>query len=169
MATLIYLDHEMLACGLLARHSFVRPRRGHSFAPTAVQVGYRVERRSRMAAIWRPPEGLVLEGREHGGRLPCGGLKTPKAAGMRPRSHFPSRQPLQMSGMGSGKRHQKVRKRCHQFSRSRSCELDTNTYPKGVTVTDEDMEALNIVRADFHGEWNYTIKPTNRSDRAVDS
>jgi hypothetical protein len=49
------------------------------------------------------------------------------------------------------------------------CELDTNTYPKGVTVTDQDMEALNIVRADFHGEWNYTIKPTNRSDRAVDS
>jgi hypothetical protein len=31
------------------------------------------------------------------------------------------------------------------------------------------MEALNIVRADFHGEWNYTIKPPNRSDRAVDS
>jgi hypothetical protein len=49
------------------------------------------------------------------------------------------------------------------------CELDTNTYPKGVTVTDQDMEALNIVRADFHGEWNYTIKPTNRSDRAVES
>ena len=48
------------------------------------------------------------------------------------------------------------------------CELDTNTYPKGVTVTDEDMEALNIVRADFHGEWNYTIKPTNRTDRAID-
>jgi hypothetical protein len=27
---------------------------------------------------------------------------------------------------------------------------------------------VNIVRADFHGEWNYTIKPSNRSDGAVD-
>ena len=27
----------------------------------------------------------------------------------------------------------------------------------------------NITRADFHGEWNYTIQPNNRSDRAVDS
>lgn len=49
------------------------------------------------------------------------------------------------------------------------CELDTNTYPKGIVVSDEDMAAINIVRADFHGEWNYTIKPINRSERAVDS
>jgi Rhodopirellula transposase DDE domain len=48
-------------------------------------------------------------------------------------------------------------------------ELDTNAYPKGISVSDEEMAAINIVRADFHGEWNYTIKPVNRSDRAVDS
>ena len=48
------------------------------------------------------------------------------------------------------------------------CELDDNLYPKGV-VSDEELAAVNIVRADFHGEWNYTIKPSNRSDRAVDS
>jgi hypothetical protein len=49
------------------------------------------------------------------------------------------------------------------------CELDDNLYPKGVVVSDEELAAVNIVRADFHGEWNYTIKPSNRSDRAVDS
>jgi hypothetical protein len=49
------------------------------------------------------------------------------------------------------------------------CELDNNLYPKGVVVSDEEMAAINIVRADFHGEWNYTIKPSNRSDRAVNS
>jgi hypothetical protein len=49
------------------------------------------------------------------------------------------------------------------------CELDTNRYPKAIVVTDEDMDAINIKRADFHGEWNYTIRPINRSDRAVDS
>jgi hypothetical protein len=48
------------------------------------------------------------------------------------------------------------------------CELDDNVYPKGVVVSDEELAAINIVRADFHGEWNYTIKPTYRSDRAVD-
>jgi hypothetical protein len=45
------------------------------------------------------------------------------------------------------------------------CELDANQYPKGVTVSDEEMAALNIERDAFHGEWNYTIKPImDRSD-----
>jgi hypothetical protein len=48
------------------------------------------------------------------------------------------------------------------------CELDDNLYPKGIVVSDEELAAVNIVRADFHGEWNYTIKPSNRSVRGVD-
>ena len=35
------------------------------------------------------------------------------------------------------------------------CQLDTNTYPKGITISDAEMAALNITRHDFHGEWNY--------------
>jgi hypothetical protein len=50
-----------------------------------------------------------------------------------------------------------------------SCELDTNLYPKGIVVSDEEMASFNIHRAEFHGEWNYTIRPVNRSERAVDS
>jgi Rhodopirellula transposase DDE domain len=38
-------------------------------------------------------------------------------------------------------------------------ELDRREYPKGVKVTKEDMKRLQIERAEFHGEWNYTIKP----------
>jgi len=49
------------------------------------------------------------------------------------------------------------------------CELDTNQYPKGIVVSDDEMDAIAITRAKFHGEWNYTISPDNRSDRAVDS
>ena len=37
--------------------------------------------------------------------------------------------------------------------------LDTNVYPKGIHVTDEELEKIRIQRADFHGEWNYTILP----------
>ena len=40
-----------------------------------------------------------------------------------------------------------------------NCELDRNKYPKGITVTDKEMKSINIVRDDFHGEWNYTIMP----------
>jgi hypothetical protein len=47
------------------------------------------------------------------------------------------------------------------------CQLDPNTYPKGVTVSDHDMAAINIERDAFHGEWNYTIRPRNISGRAV--
>ncbi len=39
------------------------------------------------------------------------------------------------------------------------CELDTNTYAKGIVVSDAEMAAINITRADFHGDWNYTISP----------
>ncbi len=49
------------------------------------------------------------------------------------------------------------------------CELDTNLYPKGIAVADKDMDAINISRADFHGEWNYTIRQGNSTNRAVDS
>lgn len=38
-------------------------------------------------------------------------------------------------------------------------ELDENSYESGRKVTDEEMEQLSIERADFHGEWNYTLVP----------
>ena len=49
------------------------------------------------------------------------------------------------------------------------CELDDNAYPKGIAVSDKEMDAINMTRAEFHGEWNYTIHSGDRSDRAVDS
>jgi hypothetical protein len=39
------------------------------------------------------------------------------------------------------------------------CELDTQAYPKGIKVSDEEMASLNIKRDEFHPEWNYTISP----------
>ena len=37
--------------------------------------------------------------------------------------------------------------------------LDTNKYPKGIKIADEQMQALSIERNEFHGEWNYVISP----------
>lgn len=39
------------------------------------------------------------------------------------------------------------------------CQLDKNTYPAGIKVSDADMDAVNLARHDFHGEWNYTVSP----------
>ena len=36
---------------------------------------------------------------------------------------------------------------------------DSHTYPTGIKVSDEELEALHIIRDDFHGEWNYTFLP----------
>src|SRR5437667_208474 len=36
---------------------------------------------------------------------------------------------------------------------------DSQTYPTGLTVSDAELKALNLVRDAFHGEWNYTITP----------
>jgi transposase len=37
--------------------------------------------------------------------------------------------------------------------------LDTNTYPQGIAVSDEELAAVRIKKDKFHGEWNYTILP----------
>jgi len=40
-------------------------------------------------------------------------------------------------------------------------ELDENTYKKGRKILDQELAKVNLVRAEFHGEWNYIIKPQN--------
>ncbi len=37
--------------------------------------------------------------------------------------------------------------------------IDTNRYPSGTKVSDQQIAALNIERDTFHGEWNYKILP----------
>ena len=39
-------------------------------------------------------------------------------------------------------------------------ELDTNSYPPGVKVSDQDFAQVHLRRDQFHGEWNYQIRPT---------
>lgn len=41
-----------------------------------------------------------------------------------------------------------------------NADVDTNHYQTGVEVSDEELAAVKIERAEFHGEWNYTISPT---------
>lgn len=36
---------------------------------------------------------------------------------------------------------------------------DTNKYQTGIKVSKQEFENLNILRDEFHGEWNYTIFP----------
>jgi hypothetical protein len=37
--------------------------------------------------------------------------------------------------------------------------LDERIYPTGIKITEEQIEKWNIQRDEFHGEWNYIIKP----------
>jgi len=39
-------------------------------------------------------------------------------------------------------------------------ELDRRRYPGGITVLDAQMAAVHLDRHNFHGDWNYTIRPT---------
>jgi transposase len=38
-------------------------------------------------------------------------------------------------------------------------ELDADFYPKGVVVTDKELDALPLTRHEWHGDWNYTLHP----------
>src|SRR5438552_4326248 len=38
-------------------------------------------------------------------------------------------------------------------------QLDTNTYDTGIRISDRQHEALPLTRHDWHGDWNYTLRP----------
>jgi hypothetical protein len=38
--------------------------------------------------------------------------------------------------------------------------LDETEYEKGIVVDQSAMDSLNLIEHSFHGEWNYTIKPS---------
>ncbi len=38
-------------------------------------------------------------------------------------------------------------------------EIDTDTYPAGIKVSDRDLAAVNLFLDKFHGDWNYEIRP----------
>ena len=38
-------------------------------------------------------------------------------------------------------------------------ELDTHPYPMGLKVSDKELAEVQLTKATFHGEWNYTISP----------
>ena len=42
-------------------------------------------------------------------------------------------------------------------------EIDTSSYPKGQTVSDEAMKRVHLQPDAFHGEWNYSILPGAKS------
>jgi transposase len=37
--------------------------------------------------------------------------------------------------------------------------LDDNEYETGIKISDAQLAAVNLHRSEFHGDWNYTIKP----------
>ncbi len=42
-------------------------------------------------------------------------------------------------------------------------ELDSGKYPTGIKVSDEELAAVNMKRASFHGDWNYTLLPVRKN------
>jgi transposase len=42
------------------------------------------------------------------------------------------------------------------------CELDPGLYPTEIKLTDQQKKSIPITRHLFHGDWNYTIAPSNK-------
>jgi hypothetical protein len=40
--------------------------------------------------------------------------------------------------------------------------IDDHEYPKGITVSDAELAAVNLTGHQFHPEWNYRIAGINR-------
>ena len=43
------------------------------------------------------------------------------------------------------------------------CRLDRRRYAVGKKVSDEELAGVNMTPCDFHGEWNYTIRPSRKT------
>jgi Rhodopirellula transposase DDE domain len=43
-------------------------------------------------------------------------------------------------------------------------ELDPGTYDTGIQISDAQMDALPLARHDWHGDWNYTLRPREHGD-----
>jgi len=41
-------------------------------------------------------------------------------------------------------------------------ELDSAAYPTGLKISDHELAAVNLKRADFHGDWNYRVLPLHK-------
>ena len=39
------------------------------------------------------------------------------------------------------------------------CSLGHDSYEKGIRIGNDRMTELNMLTDEFHGEWNYTIRP----------
>ena len=39
-------------------------------------------------------------------------------------------------------------------------ELDTGSYPTGISISDEQVARVPLTSHDWHGDWNYTVHPT---------
>lgn len=44
-----------------------------------------------------------------------------------------------------------------------SCRLDLRKYQTGREVSAEEWASINLLRNDFHGDWNYTIRPRRKN------
>lgn len=42
-------------------------------------------------------------------------------------------------------------------------EIDATPYQKGREVSDAELAAINLQRCDFHGDWNYCIRPKSEA------
>ncbi len=39
------------------------------------------------------------------------------------------------------------------------CAYDSNWYPRGQKISDTDLAAIPLAKHNWHGDWNYDIKP----------
>ena len=43
-----------------------------------------------------------------------------------------------------------------------STDIDMEIYETGKEISDDDLEKINLVKDEFHGNWNYTIGSRTR-------
>ena len=41
--------------------------------------------------------------------------------------------------------------------------LDRRSYPQGIKVGDDELETIQLRRANFHGDWNYAVSPRSKA------
>jgi hypothetical protein len=100
-------------------------------------------------ALWAQVQALTARVAELGAPKTPGNSSIPPSQGKKPNRDKKTRSGPRPGSLG----------RVRGGGLSVKCRLDENDYAKGIKVSDTEMATLNLVQADFHGEWNYTIEP----------
>jgi hypothetical protein len=165
MASIVGVDHDTSAFAVASIRGWWQAR-GHDDYPHATRLLITADAggsNSYRTRAWKSElAALATEtGLDHGVSLPAGDLEVEQS---RAPAVFPYHPQLARPPADQPRsRRRDHRGHSHPHRAAGTGQLDTGSYPLGVSVSTARMRALPVTPHDWCGSWNYTINPATQN------